>query len=86
VGIRGEKIFRRCENVGEIATAAAGDENFFADAVGKFDDGDAATTLARFNGAEQAGGASAKDQDVEGTGQRDLTGDCLTCDSVRRPV
>jgi len=75
VGIGGEEIFRCCVNVGEIAAAAAGDEDFFADAVGMFEDGDAAAAFAGFDGAEEAGGAGAQDQNVEGMGQGCLTGE-----------
>lgn len=61
VGICGNKIFRRGVNVGEIAAATAGDENFFADAVGVLEDGDSAATLPCLNGAEEASGAGAED-------------------------
>jgi hypothetical protein len=37
VWVSGEEIFWRGVNVGEIATATAGDKDFFADAVGMFD-------------------------------------------------
>jgi hypothetical protein len=77
VGIGGKEIFGRGVNVGEIATTTAGDEDFFADAVGMLDDRDAATTFASFDGAEKAGGASAEDQNVKGTGQMGLTGKSL---------
>jgi hypothetical protein len=52
-------------NIGEVAAAAAGDENLFAQAVGMLEDADAPSSLARFNGAHQAGGTSAKDQSIE---------------------
>jgi hypothetical protein len=65
VWIRGKKIFRTAMNVGEVAAAAAGDENLFAQAVGALEDGDAASTFAGFDGAHKAGGASAKDQCIE---------------------
>jgi hypothetical protein len=58
--IRGEKVFRRAVNVGEIAPATAGDKDFFADAVGMFEDGDAAAAFAGFDGAKKASGASAE--------------------------
>jgi hypothetical protein len=61
MGIRGGEIFRRGVKVGEIATSAAGDKNLFADAVGVFDDCDAAATFACFKGAEEACGAGAED-------------------------
>jgi len=65
VGIRGEEILRLAMNVGEVAASAAGDEDFLADAVGVFEDGDAAATLARFDGAQQAGSAAADYQNVK---------------------
>jgi hypothetical protein len=81
VGIRGEKIFWCGVNVGEIAAAAAGDEYFLAGAVRKFDDSHAAAAFGRFDGAEEAGRASAEDENVEGTGQRGLT---IESDGERR--
>ncbi len=51
VGIRGEEILRLAMDVGEVAAASAGDEDFLADAVGVFEDGDATAALARFDGA-----------------------------------
>ena len=63
--IRREKIFGLAVEVGEIAPATAGDENFFAQTVGVFDDGDAASALAGFDGAHQAGCAASENQCVE---------------------
>ena len=77
VGIGGEEIFGCGVNVGEIATTTAGDEDFFANAVGMFEDRDAAAAFASFDGAEKAGGASAEDHNVKGTGQMGLTGKSL---------
>ena len=51
VGIGGEEILRLAMDVGEIAAASAGDEDFLADAVGVLQDRDAAAALARFDGA-----------------------------------
>ena len=51
VRIRGDEIFGRAMNVGEIAASAARDEDFLADAVGVFKDGDAASALTGFGGA-----------------------------------
>ena len=61
MGIGGEEVIRGGVNVGEIAAATAGDEDFFADAVGVFKDGDAAAAVAGFDGTKEAGGASAED-------------------------
>ncbi len=49
--IRRDEIFRRAMNVGEVAASSAGDEDFFADAVGVIEKGDAASALAGFDGA-----------------------------------
>ena len=61
VRIGGKEIFGCGVNVGEIAAAAAGDENLFADAVGMFDHSDAAAAFAGFDGTEKACGAGAED-------------------------
>ena len=61
MGIGGEEIFGRGVEVGKIAAASAGDEDFFADAIGEFDDGNAAAKLGGLEGAEKAGGAGAED-------------------------
>jgi hypothetical protein len=75
--ICGKKIFRGGVKVGEITAASAGDEYFLADAVGVFDDGDAAATFTGFGSTEKAGGAGAEDEDVEGSGQRGLSGNVV---------
>ena len=62
--IRGDEIFRRAMNVGEVAASSAGDEDFFADAVGALKDRDAAAALASFGGTEESCGAGAEDKDV----------------------
>jgi len=59
VGIFGDKIVGGAVEVGEVAAASAGDEDFFADAIGALDERDAAATLGRFGGAEETGGAGA---------------------------
>jgi hypothetical protein len=74
VRIGGDKVFGRGVNVGEVAAASTGDENFFADAVGVLDDSDATAAVGGFNSAEEAGGACAEDQSVEGMGQKSLAG------------
>ena len=65
VRIGREKIFRRDVEVGEVAAPAAGDENFFADAIAMFDDQHAPAALARLDGAHQARGACADHNHVE---------------------
>jgi hypothetical protein len=51
--------------VGEITAAAAGDENLLAQAIGAFENCDAASTFAGFDRADQAGCATAENQCVE---------------------
>jgi hypothetical protein len=63
--IGGEKILRLAVDVGEVAAAAARDENFLSQPVGVFEQCNAAAALARFDSAHEAGGASAEDQCVE---------------------
>jgi hypothetical protein len=65
VRIFGEKVFRLGVNIREVAAAAAGDENFLADFFGAFEEHDAAAAFSGFDGAEEAGGAGAQDQDVK---------------------
>ena len=65
MGIGGEEIFGLAVEVGEVAASAAGDEDFLAEAVGVFEDGDAASALAGFDGAHEAGGSATEDQCVE---------------------
>ncbi len=67
--------------VGEITAASAGDEDFFADAFGVFEEGDAAAAIASFDGAHKAGGASTQDENVKGSRQKGLTED-ESCISV----
>ncbi len=61
VRIGGKKIFGCGVNVSEIAAAAAGDEDFFADAVGMFDHSDAAAAFAGFDGTEKTCGTGTED-------------------------
>src|ERR1700730_15923794 len=60
VGIRGDEVFGAAMKIGEIAAAAAGDEDFFACTRGTFEDGHASTALPCFNGAHQACGTGAE--------------------------
>jgi hypothetical protein len=70
VRIGGDEIFGHAMNVREVAATSAGDEDFFADAVGMIEKGDAASALAGFDGAHESGGACAEDEGVEGMGIR----------------
>ena len=65
VGVGGEEVFRRGMEVGEVAAAAAGDEDLLAGAVGVFEDEGAAAAAAGLDGAHEAGGAGAEDEDVD---------------------
>jgi hypothetical protein len=64
VRVGGEEIFWGGVQVGEIAAATAGDEDFFAGALRAFEEGDAFAALPCFGGAEEAGGAGAEDDGV----------------------
>lgn len=72
MGIGGKEILGRGVDVGEIAAATTRDEDFFADAVGMFEDSYAAAAFAGFEGTEETGGAGAEDQDVKRMGQKGL--------------
>jgi len=63
--IGGEEIFGRAMKIGEVGAAAAGDEDFAANAVVAFENGDAAAAFAAFGSAKEAGGTGAEDEDVE---------------------
>jgi hypothetical protein len=69
VWIRTKKSFWTAMDVGEVAAAAAGDENFLAQAIGAFEYRDATSASTSLDGAHQAGGASTKNQCVEGVGR-----------------
>jgi hypothetical protein len=60
VRIGRQEVFRAAMQVGEITTAAAGDKDFLADAIGAFQHGNAAAALSRFDGAHQPGCAAAQ--------------------------
>ena len=53
-------MFRLAVDIGEVASAAAGDEDLLARAVGVLDDGDAASAFTSLRRAHQPGGAAAK--------------------------
>jgi hypothetical protein len=73
MGIGGEEIFGSGVEIGKVAATSTGDEDFFADAIGEFNDGDAAATLSSLEGAEKSGGTGTEDEDVKGTGQKYLS-------------
>jgi hypothetical protein len=72
VRIGGVKVFGCGVSVGEIAATTPGDQNFFADTVGVFDERNSAAAFARFRSTEEASGAGAEDENVEGMGQKYL--------------
>ena len=63
--IFGEEVFRLGVKIREVAAASAGDEDFFADFFGAFEEHDAAAAFPGFDGAQKAGGAAAEDDYVE---------------------
>ena len=52
-------------DVGEVAAASAGDEDFLAGTVGMFEDEGAAAAASSLDGAHEASGAGAEDEDVD---------------------
>ena len=60
-----DEIFRAAMDICEIATAAAGDQDFLPDTIGAFEDGDAAAAFAGFGGAEESCGTSAENQYIK---------------------
>jgi hypothetical protein len=60
--------------VGEVAAAAAGDEDFLAGAVGVFEHECAAAAASGFDGAHQTGAAGSEDENVY-FGHRSIVGE-----------
>jgi hypothetical protein len=58
------KILWASVQIGEIATATAGNQNFLADAIGAFEYQDAPFSLASLNRAPQASSARSKNDNV----------------------
>jgi len=65
VGIGGKKVFRLAMKVCEVAAASARDQDFFANAVGMFEEGDEAPAFCGFDSAHQSRGTGAKNKDIE---------------------
>ena len=63
--IGGDEILRRAMDIGEVAAAAAGDEDFLPRGLGMVEHEDAPAPPARPHGAEQAGGTGAEHHDIE---------------------
>ena len=62
--VAGEVVFWTGMDVGEVAAASAGDEDLLAGAIGELDDENAAAAAAGVDGAHEAGGSCAEDEDV----------------------
>src|ERR1700692_2451055 len=60
--VGGNEVFNAAVKVGEVAASTAGDEDFFAEAIGALEDGDAAAALAGPDSAHQAGRAATEDE------------------------
>ena len=58
-------MFRLAIDVGEIAPAAARNENLFARTIGVLNHGDAASAFTRLRRAHKPGGTGAKNQDIK---------------------
>jgi len=72
-GFAERKFFWLAVKVGEIAASAAGDQDFLSEAIGVFEDGDAAAALAGFDGAHQSGRAASENECIEGVDQSTKT-------------
>ena len=59
-----KKVLRASVQVSEIATAAAGDEDLFADSIRAFEYQDMPAPLSGFNGTHQASSAGSENDDV----------------------
>jgi len=68
VGVGAEEVFGSGVQVGEVAAAAAGDEDLAAGSVGVVEQDDAAGAARGREGAHEAGGTGAEDEDVAGGG------------------
>ena len=69
VRIGGEELFRPAVEIGEIAAASTGNEDFFADFFGAFQKEHAAAAFSGFDRAKKTGGTGTENNDVE-IGQR----------------
>jgi len=68
VFVGAEKILGTAVDVREIAAPAAGDEDFFADAIGTLEDGYAASAFAGLRGAEESRSTGAENESVKFVG------------------
>ena len=64
VGVFGEEVFGAGVEVGEVAAASSGDEDFFAGLIGVVDVEDSEVAAAGFDGAEESGCTCSQDDCV----------------------
>ena len=69
--IGGEEAVGSAIEVGEIAAAAAGYKDLFADTIGMVENEDAQSALASSNGGHESGCSRAEDEDVAGLRTRE---------------
>lgn len=77
MGVFREEVFGAGVEVGEVAAASSGDEDFFAGFVGVVDEEDAVVAAACFDGAEESCGACSEDDYVELVGGGLLADGCV---------
>ena len=65
MGVGGEELIRLAVEIGEVAAASAGDEDFFSDFVGVFKEEHAAAAFTGFDRAKKPGGTGTENNDVE---------------------
>ena len=65
VFVGADEILRATVDVREVAASSTGDEDFLADAVGKFKDRDTPSASSSFHRAKEPGGASAEDESIK---------------------
>ncbi len=63
--IRRDEIFRPAMKISEVATSAARDQYLLAAPLGVFEDRNSPSPFPRFDGAHQAGRASAQHENIE---------------------
>src|SRR5258708_3188454 len=80
VWIGGDEIFRLAINIGEIAAAAAGNQDFLAQSVGAFNDRHAPAAFSGFCGAEKSRSTRPEDQHVRAPGHQ------IVSSSMRRAL
>ena len=66
--IGGNEVFRAAMNVGEVAAAAAGDQNLFSDSVRVVQQGNPLAVFSGLDGAHQASRTCAENDDIKNLG------------------